>query len=63
MARPGRAAVTLRGGTFTVDLREAPDQTAGPFNTSRDGAVIACRMLFKALTDPERFATSGSFAR
>jgi len=27
---PWRAAVTLRGGTFTVDLREAPDQTAGP---------------------------------
>ena len=57
-----RAAVEISGDRFTVDLRDAPEQHPGPHNTSRDGAVIACQMLFKALTDPERFANAGSFA-
>ena len=28
-----------------------PKQRKAPYNTSRDGAVIACQMIFKALTD------------
>jgi len=56
-----RASITITNNTFTVDLRDAPEQSTGPHNTSRDGAVIACQMLFKALTDPERFANAGSF--
>ena len=56
------AAITIDRDRFTVDLREAPAQATGPHNTSRDGAVIVCQMLFKALTDPERFANAGSFA-
>lgn len=56
-----RARVTITPDCFTVDLRDAPDQTTGPFNTSRDGALIACQILFKALTDPERYANAGSF--
>jgi N-methylhydantoinase B len=59
---PLRAAIEVREGRFTVDLRDAPDASTGPHNTSRDAAQIACQMLFKALTDPDRFATSGSFA-
>jgi N-methylhydantoinase B len=55
-------AIEITSDRFFVDLTEAPDQASGPFNTSRDGAVIACQMLFKALTDPERFANAGSFA-
>ena len=44
------------------DLTAAPEQSNGPHNTSRDGAIIVCQMFFKALTDPERFANAGSFA-
>ncbi|MBO6602327.1 MAG: hydantoinase B/oxoprolinase family protein [Roseicyclus sp.] len=55
------AGITITPERFTVDLRDAPDQTEGPYNTSRDGAVIACQILFKALTDPARFANAGSF--
>lgn len=56
------ASIEITEDLFTVDLRGAPAQAKGPQNTSRDGAVIACQMLFKALTDPERYANSGSFA-
>ncbi len=55
-----RATITV-GENFTVDLREAPKQRAAPYNTSRDGAVISAQTLFKALTDPERYANAGSF--
>lgn len=58
---PWKARITITADRFTVDLREAPAQSPGPYNTSRDGAVIACQMFFKALTDPERFANAGSF--
>lgn len=44
------------------DLTQAPEQSSGPYNTGRDGAMIVCQMFFKALTDPERFANAGSFA-
>lgn len=47
---------------FTVDLRDTPEQTPGPFNTSRDGSIVVCQMLFKSLTDPALFANAGSFA-
>ncbi len=56
------AVIEITDEAFTVDLRDAPEQSSGPHNTSRDGSVIACQMLFKVLTDPERFANAGSFA-
>lgn len=59
---PWKITITIDTDQFVVDLRDAPRQSEGPHNTSRDGAVIACQMLFKALTDPERFANAGSFA-
>ncbi len=55
------AAIEIDADTFTVDLTDAPVQATGPYNTSRDGAVVACQNLFKALCDPERFANHGSF--
>lgn len=56
-----RAAIIVTRDKFTVDLTDNPDQRQAPFNTSRDGAVIAAQMVFKSLTDPTRFANAGSF--
>ena len=55
------AAITITKDRFTVDLRGAPVEAKGPHNTSRDGAVVACQIFFKALTDPDRSANAGSF--
>ncbi|MCY3878582.1 MAG: hydantoinase B/oxoprolinase family protein [Rhodobacteraceae bacterium] len=55
------AAITVTPQSFEVDLRNNPEQKASPYNTSRDGAVISAQMIFKALTDPQRFANAGSF--
>ncbi|MEM1362255.1 MAG: hydantoinase B/oxoprolinase family protein [Pseudomonadota bacterium] len=57
-----KANIEIADESFTVDLTEAPDAARGPHNTSRDGALVVCQMLFKSLTDPERFANAGSFA-
>ncbi|TDL75125.1 hydantoinase B/oxoprolinase family protein [Palleronia sediminis] len=57
-----KARITIAEDRFVVDLRDAPDQSNGPFNTCRDGALVACQILFKALTDPERYANAGSFS-
>ena len=56
------AAITISDDKFEVDLTENPSDGGTPYNTSRDGAVIACQMIFKALCDPERFANFGSFS-
>jgi N-methylhydantoinase B len=56
-----KATISITDDRFTVDLRDAPDQSSGPYNTCRDGAVVACQIIFKALTDPERYANAGSF--
>ncbi|MFV0385339.1 hydantoinase B/oxoprolinase family protein [Paracoccus sp. (in: a-proteobacteria)] len=53
--------VEISPDSFTVDLRDAPDQRRGPFNTSADGTRIACQLIFKVLTDPTLFANAGSF--
>ena len=57
-----QASITISDDAFTVDLSGNPKDSGGPYNTSRDGAVIACQMIFKALCDPERFANFGSFS-
>ncbi len=56
------ATIRITDEIFEVDLSNNPDDTGGPYNTSRDGAVIACQMIFKALCDPARFANEGSFS-
>jgi N-methylhydantoinase B len=55
------AGISVSADRFTVDLRDNPKQRKAPYNNSRDSAVIACQMIFKALADPARFANAGSF--
>jgi len=56
-----QASIRISSDHFIVDLTDNPDTSPGPYNTSRDGAVIAAQMIFKALCDPERYANAGSF--
>jgi N-methylhydantoinase B len=44
-----------------IDLRDNPDQCVGPTNLSRDGAVVAAQMAFKALTAPQGVTNGGTF--
>ena len=53
--------ITISDDEFVVDLRDNPDQSANPVNTSRDGVMVAVQMLFKSLTDPYSPANGGSF--
>jgi N-methylhydantoinase B len=53
--------ITISDTEFTVDLRDNPDQSTGPVNTSRDGVMVAAQMIFKSLTDPYSPANEGSF--
>lgn len=53
--------ITLSDTQMIVDLRDNPDQDAGPTNTSRDGAIVCAQMLFKSLTGPQSPANQGSF--
>ena len=56
-----KACVTVSSKKFLVDLRDNPEQSNSPHNTSRDGAVISGQMVFKALCDPGLMANAGSF--
>lgn len=53
--------ITISDDAFTVDLRDNPDQSNNPVNTSRDGVMVAAQMIFKSLTDPYSPANEGSF--
>lgn len=53
--------ITIAETEFVVDLRDNPDQSTNPVNTSRDGVMVCAQMLFKSLTDPESPANEGSF--
>ena len=56
-----RAAIDITEKAFTVDLTAAPDQRADPLNLSRDGALIAAQLIFKATTAPDTVCNAGSF--
>ena len=56
-----RVQIEITDDTFTVDLRDNPDQVAGPHNASRDGVTICAQMVFKAVTDCTAPANGGSF--
>jgi len=56
-----RAAIEVTEDAFVVDLRNAPEQRQDPLNTSRDGAVIAAQLIFKAATAPGSVCNAGSF--
>ncbi|MEM7501156.1 MAG: hydantoinase B/oxoprolinase family protein [Pseudomonadota bacterium] len=53
--------IEITDDEFIVDLRDNPDQTASPVNTSRDGVMVAAQMIFKSLTDPDSPSNEGSF--
>ena len=53
--------ITIDDTAFTVDLRDNPDQSRNPVNSSRDGVMICAQMIFKSLTDPYSAANEGSF--
>ena len=53
--------ITISDDAFTVDLRDNPDQSDNPINTSRDGVMVCAQMIFKSLTDPYSPANGGSF--
>ncbi|MDW6022592.1 hydantoinase B/oxoprolinase family protein [Mesorhizobium sp. BAC0120] len=53
--------ITISDSEFVVDLRDNPDQSVSPVNTSPDGVMVCAQMLFKSLTDPESPANEGSF--
>lgn len=53
--------ITITDDEFIVDLRDNPDQTNSPVNTSRDGVMVAAQMIFKSLTDPYSPCNEGSF--
>lgn len=53
--------ITISDTEFIVDLRDNPDQSNTPVNTSRDGVMVSAQMIFKSLTDPYSPANEGSF--
>ncbi len=53
--------VEIRDNEFIVDLSDNPDQDKGPFNMSRDEAIVACQIAFKNITSPEKVANGGTF--
>ena len=53
--------ITIGADEFSVDLRDNPDQSDNPVNTSRDGVMVCAQMIFKSLTDPYSPANGGSF--
>lgn len=53
--------VEVTNDEFIIDLRDNPDQDAGPFNMSSDEAIVACQMAFKGITSPEKIANGGTF--
>ena len=55
------ASIEIDDDSFTVDLRDAPDQKPLPFNTSRDGALVAVQLIFKAATAPGTVSNAGSY--
>ncbi len=53
--------VEITDDEFVVDLRDNPDQDPGPFNMSRDVAVLMCQIAFKCIVSPQRLANGGTF--
>lgn len=56
-----KVGITISHTQLLIDLRDNPDQCAGPVNLSRDGAVVAAQMAFKALTAPQGVTNGGTF--
>jgi N-methylhydantoinase B len=53
--------VEIADDTFTVDLRDNPDQDSGPTNICLDGAITVAQMIFKGVTDSMLGCNGGTF--
>jgi N-methylhydantoinase B len=58
---PWKVTVDISEREFVVDLKDNPDQNKGPFNMSRDEAIVSCQIAFKGATSAERVANGGTF--
>jgi N-methylhydantoinase B len=56
-----KVSAEIREDAFIIDLRDNPDQDTGPFNISRDGAIISSQMVLKSLTSPGTICNEGTF--
>lgn len=56
-----KVTVEIREDEFIVDLRENPDQDKGPFNISRDAAVVSAQMMLKSISSPDTVCNGGTF--
>jgi N-methylhydantoinase B len=56
-----RVTVEISDDGLVVDLRDNPDQDAGPNNVSRDGAVIGAQIVFMNLIGVHGSANAGHF--
>jgi N-methylhydantoinase B len=54
-------SVEITDDELLVDLRDNPDQDAGPNNTSRDGSMIAAQMVLMNIADASTSANAGHF--
>ncbi len=53
--------VEITADSFTVDLRDNPDQEMGPSNICRDGAAVVAQMILKGLTETGTVCNGGTF--
>jgi N-methylhydantoinase B len=56
-----RVTFEISDDEFVVDLRDNPDQDAGPNNASRDGTIVAAQMIFMNITGAHASANAGHF--
>jgi N-methylhydantoinase B len=56
-----KVAVDITDDEFVVDLRDNPDQDAGPNNASKDGSMVAAQMVFMNITGAHASANAGHF--
>jgi N-methylhydantoinase B len=54
-------SVEITDDELLVDLRDNPDQDAGPNNASRDGSMIAAQMVLMNIADASTSANAGHF--
>jgi N-methylhydantoinase B len=54
-------AVEITEDSFTVDLRDNPDQENGPSNICLDGTTVVAQMILKGLTETGMVCNGGTF--
>jgi N-methylhydantoinase B len=56
-----KVTIEIQDEAFIIDLEENPDQDRGPFNVSRDDAIVVAQMILKSITSPETVCNGGTF--